>query len=159
MEIVQTLVIQSTGRSCRGSDYFSSKTPAKESGIPFAAHTLDSIECVFNGALTDLESIDIQRRGTRSDEAISHARARMIQEIYQQTVEDQRMEGLVFKDLSAPYVLGEGSRHFRYWLKFKPDYMNGSAASDLDVVLIGAYFGKSTTLCGVSASNPNLFEN
>ncbi len=62
----------------------------------------------------------------------------VVPEKYKEIVEDQRLEGLLFKDLSAPYVLGDKSKELRYWHKFKPDYFEGSSASDLDLVVGGA---------------------
>ena len=120
----------------------------------------------MDGAVGGLLEIDMERRHDRSDEEISEARAHAIQGLYDKLVEEQRLEGLVFKDLSAPYYLGEESKSTRYWHKFKPDYFNGSVASDLDVILIGGYFatglrqsGKpSGLLCAcVDSEDPERF--
>jgi ATP-dependent DNA ligase len=70
---------------------------------------------------------------------------------YEDIVENKGLEGLIFKDLLAPYVLGAESRSLRYWNKMKPDYAtDGHSASDIDAVIIGAYYatgmGKAGTL-------------
>eukprot|EP01038_Epipyxis_sp_PR26KG_P009014 gene9014-12157_t len=65
-------------------------------------------------------------------------------------------EGLVVKNLNSPYELGEKSRGLGYWVKMKPEY--GNQTDDLDLLILGAYFGEgkgvrggglSTFLCGV----------
>jgi hypothetical protein len=109
---------------------------------------LDSLNCTVNGAIHGLPEIDAGRRRNRSDEQISQARAHAVQRLYDVMVEEQQLEGLIFKDLSAPYYLGEESRNMRYWHKFKPDYFKGSIASDLDLVIIGGYYAKGRKLCG-----------
>jgi ATP-dependent DNA ligase len=129
-----------------GKDYFNTVKFLSEFGHPFYA--LDSIESNLNGTIPHLEEIDLKRRAGRTDEKISHARARTVESIYNSSVEVQRMEGLIFKDLTSPYVLGENSRELRYWHKFKPDYFGGGAASDLDLVIIGGYWASGLKLAG-----------
>ena len=162
VEIVETVVVRPNGRTALGRDYFDIDNPILEQGIP--VFTLDSIDCCLRGAIPNLSQIDAVRRQGRSDEEISQARARAIDRVYKSTVEDQRLEGLLFKDLSTPYYLGSNaSKSLRYWHKFKPDFYNGSSASDLDVVIIGCYFatglrhaGKpSSFLCACVDSNDN----
>ena len=150
VEIVETMIVRPNGRLAVGSTYFSSQQPMEEFGIP--AHTLDSIECTLRGGIPSLKEIDTKRRHGQSDEEISVARARALEKIYKRTVEDQRLEGLLFKDLAAPYCLGAQSKSLRYWLKFKPDYFNGSAASDLDLVICGAYFASGLRSAGKPSS-------
>lgn len=138
VEIVQTWIIRPNGHTDVGERYFDPFKPTEEYGYP--AHTLDCPRCTLGGEITGLSEIDMTRRHGRLDEDISEARAHAVQELYDIMVEQQRLEGLVFKDLSAPYFLGEESKSTRYWHKFKPDYFDGSFASDLDVIIVGGYF-------------------
>ena len=151
VEIVPTWIIRPNGRTDVGEKYFHPIHPTMENG--YVARRLDSLSYTLSGMIDDVSTIDALRRDERSDEQISAARAQAIQRLYDVTVEEQRLEGLVFKDLSTPYYLGEESKTTRYWHKFKPDYFNGSAASDLDLIVIGAYYatglrnsGKPSTL-------------
>jgi ATP dependent DNA ligase domain len=164
VEIVQTWIIRPNGRTDSGETYFSSTNPTMENG--YVARKLDSLSYTLSGMIDDIRSVDTLRRYDRSDDQISEARALAIQHLYDITVEQQRLEGLVFKDLSTPYYLGEESKTTRYWHKFKPDYFNGSAASDLDLIVIGSYYasglrnsGKpSSLLCAcVDSEDPELF--
>ena len=64
---------------------------------------------------------------------------------------DNGEEGLVIKDLDGPWIPGDRSNN---WMKIKPDYLS---SEDLDVVLIGGYYGAgelrggkiSQFLCGI----------
>lgn len=137
VEIVDTCVVRPNGHLALGHQYFDPHNPLMECGYP--AHVLDSLSCTLNGDIANQAEVDAERRNHRSDEQISQARAQAIQKLYNRIVEQQRQEGLLFKDLNTPYYLGD-SKFLRYWLKFKPDYFHGSTASDLDVLIIGAYF-------------------
>jgi hypothetical protein len=164
VEIVQTWIIRPNGRTDSGESYFASIHPTTENG--YVSRKLDSMSYTLSGMIDNIHHLDTLRRYDRSDEQISEARAFAIHNIYDVTVEQQRLEGLVFKDLSTPYYLGEESKTTRYWHKFKPDYFNGSAASDLDLIVIGSYYatglrnsGKpSSLLCAcVDSEDPELF--
>ncbi|KAL7568203.1 hypothetical protein ACA910_004205 [Epithemia clementina (nom. ined.)] len=164
VEIVLTTVVRPDGKSADGSSYFSFDDPITEMGYP--AHALDSITGAFHGHIPNLAQIDAERRGNLSDEEISQARADLMNEHYSYIVENLFLEGLLFKDLSTPYVLDKVSRLLSYWRKFKPDYFNGAAASDLDLVVIGAYFATglrnsgqpSSFLCAcIDSNDDNLF--
>lgn len=150
VEIVSTVVVRPDGRTAEGSEYFA-PDPVKEYGFP--AYTLDSIDCALHGVVPGLQRIDVERRRGLSDQQISQCRANAVDKRYKEIVEAQRLEGLLFKDLATPYVLGDISKSLRYWHKFKPDYFNGSSASDLDLVIIGAYF--ATGLVSPKASGCN----
>ncbi|KNA22605.1 hypothetical protein SOVF_030970 [Spinacia oleracea] len=54
---------------------------------------------------------------------------------FKETVEN-RDEGVIIKDLGSKWEPGDTSRS---WLKVKPDY--GNAGADLDVLIIGGYYG------------------
>jgi len=146
VEIVQTCIVRPNGRRASGEKYFHPINPIMECGHP--AYELDSVACAISGKIDNLAEIDAQRRNGRSDEQISKARALCTQMLYDSVVEEQREEGLLFKDLNGPYILGEASRAYKYWYKFKPDYYGGSVASDLDVVIIGAYFATGLRMSG-----------
>jgi ATP-dependent DNA ligase I len=47
-------------------------------------------------------------------------------------------EGLVLKSAASPYVPGEAGRAKGFWVKVKPDYVNG-LSTDLDCVVLGGY--------------------
>jgi len=163
VEIVNTHIVRPNGQAVSGKDYFSPTNPVCEHGYP--AYILDSPECIVGDSIPDFARIERERRHELpSDEQISQLRARKIDAIYKQICDEQRLEGLIFKDLSAPYYLGDASRHYRYWLKFKPDYHNGSVASDLDLVIIGAYYATglrggmpSSFLCAVVENDDTNF--
>jgi hypothetical protein len=148
VEIIKTWVIRPNGRSELGEYYF---VPAKlpdECGYPVALVDSQHWSLGKSCSIDTLRDIDLERRRGRSDEQIGEARAHAIQTLYDVMVEQQRLEGLLFKDLSAPYVLGETSKSLKYWLKFKPDYFDGSAASDIDLVVIGGYFATGLQKAG-----------
>lgn len=164
IEIVPTLVVRSNGHTAKGQDYFSPDNPIRECG--HAAYKLDSIDCILNGAVSNIASIDERRRGGYTDEQIQQLRVEAVENFYGDIVDDRMLEGLIFKDLSAPYVLGDKSRRLRYWHKIKPDYALKSWASDIDVVILGAFYGTglknsgvlSHFLCGcVDSNNPTTF--
>lgn len=146
VEIVSTVVVRPDGCSAEGSEYFAPENPVEQYGFP--AYTLDSIDCALHHVVPGLQRIDIERRHGLSDQQISQCRANAVDKKYKEIVETQRLEGLLFKDLSAPYVLGDKSKALRYWHKFKPDYFEGSSASDLDLVVVGAYFATGLRLAG-----------
>jgi ATP dependent DNA ligase C terminal region len=148
VEIVDTHVIRPNGGDVPGVKYF--KRESEEYGYPM--FTVDSIACCIRGEVSDLSTIDAKRRGMRSDDEISQTRARAVNAIYIHYVEKRREEGLIFKDLSTFYVPGEHHRSKRYWLKFKPDYFNGSSASDIDLVIVGAYFASGLRSAGQPSS-------
>ncbi|XP_020593800.1 DNA ligase 4 [Phalaenopsis equestris] len=58
-----------------------------------------------------------------------------VEKFFKETVEN-RDEGIVLKDLSSKWEPGDRSGK---WLKLKPDYIH--AGADLDVLIIGGYFG------------------
>lgn len=58
-----------------------------------------------------------------------------VAKFFQETV-DNRDEGIILKDLDSKW---EPSDRSGKWLKLKPDYIN--TGSDLDVLIIGGYFG------------------
>ncbi|KAG0463169.1 hypothetical protein HPP92_021645 [Vanilla planifolia] len=58
-----------------------------------------------------------------------------VDKFFKETVEN-RDEGIVLKDLSSCWEPGDRSGK---WLKLKPDYIH--AGADLDVLIIGGYFG------------------
>ena len=142
VEIVSTLVIRSNGEKCSGEEYFSSPTISQ----------MDCLSDLFKKSFNEIEEQAIEVRSDRSDEDISAARANRVDKHYKHIVEKQRMEGLLFKDLATPYHIGEISRGLGYWMKFKPDYFNGSVASDLDLLVVGAYYATGLRLAGRPSS-------
>jgi len=58
-----------------------------------------------------------------------------VEKFFKETVEN-RDEGIVLKDLDSKWEPGDRSGK---WLKLKPDYIH--AGADLDVIIIGGYYG------------------
>lgn len=150
VEIVATWIIRPDGQSIRGSDYFRCDRPFVEFG--YRVSDLDSLTWTMSQDKASILSLERQRRHHLSNINASELRAGSVNEIYNVMVEDQRMEGLIFKDLSCPYYLGDESKGLAYWHKFKPDYHGGSTASDLDLVIIGAYFASGLRHAGRPSS-------
>ena len=150
IEIVQSAVIRPNGECVTGVEYFSVQNPHMECGLP--AYVLDSAKWTLNRGHESLEDFDTRRRKGREDMEISKRRTQHLNSFYHQIVEVQKLEGLVNKDLSSPYILRNKSK---LWTKIKPDYMNDTHASDLDVVVIGGSYasghrhsgGLSSFLC------------
>jgi len=57
---------------------------------------------------------------------------------------DAGKEGIIVKDALAPYVLNDRSD---YWIKVKPDYIDG-LRDDMDLILLGGYYGEGTRRSG-----------
>ena len=66
-------------------------------------------------------------------------------------------EGLVVKSLSSPYMLGESGRQKGYWVKVKPDYVNG-LQNQMDCIILGGYLpeGKARMASG-DRNDPSAF--
>lgn len=151
IEICKSVVIRPNGECMSGEEYFGD--PIMEYGHP--ATLLDSTRAAIQGEITNAQEIDVERKGGLADVNISLKRAQAIENFYKTVVEYHKKEGIVVKDLAAPYILGEPSRKRKYWHKFKPDYEKGNAV-DIDVVILGGYYasglkhsGKiSQFLCG-----------
>lgn len=161
IEIGKSLVIRSNGECVSGEKYFSTVEPKMELG--HLATVLDSTQAAIEGRIS--EDLDCQRRNGKSMKDISRMRAQALDGFYRKVVELHKMEGLVVKDLAAPYILGSASRSRKYWHKFKPDYEKKDAV-DIDVVILGAYFATglrhsgqlSSFLCGcVDSDDPSAF--
>lgn len=150
LEKVVTKIVRPTGEIVDADEYFSFRSPLQEHGYPY--HLLDSITAAFRSHVPNLSEIDKLRRGNLSDEEISLKRASAINQQYTIIVEEKLLEGLIFKDLSTCYVLDKESRSYSFWLKFKPDYFNGSVASDLDLVIVGAYYATGLRHSGQPSS-------
>ena len=150
VEIVATWVIRPDGEKVDGSDYFRFDDPRLEYG--YRLTDVDSLSWTRSQDKATILNLEQKRRNRIANNKVSELRASMVNKIYDVMVEDQRMEGLVFKDLACPYYLGDESRGLAYWHKFKPDYHNGSSASDLDLVIIGAYFASGLRFAGMPSS-------
>lgn len=91
-------------------------------------------------------------------------RLRAIESYFNQ-VSEAGEEGCVVKDALSPYVIGVHSRQSMYWIKMKPEYSD--MTKDLDLIVLGAYFGEgksmrgrgvSTFLCGVKEDSLDQFQ-
>ena len=56
-------------------------------------------------------------------------------------------EGIVVKDLTSPYILGQKSRSLQHFIKMKPDYSD--EAPSLDLIVLGAYYADSGMRAGM----------
>ena len=121
VEIVESFVVRSDGTAKCADAYFQDDDSI-----------IDSVSCALDEILPTLGEIDTIRRNNKGDDEIEIERALQVEHIYAQIVEQNCEEGLIFKDLNAPYVLGSRSRSTGYWKKLKPDYENNADASDLD---------------------------
>lgn len=165
VEMVPSLVIRCNGRYENATEYFSPTNPSMEAGYPCSK--VDSIECALGGEIAEREAVDAQLRRSKNDIEISNRRAEALNQFYVDIVENRAMEGLVLKDLAAPYFLGECSRQLRYWHKLKPDYCSKDrAASDIDAIVLGAFYATGLRHSGVlnsfligcvDSNNPGTF--
>ena len=126
VEICPTGVIRCNGDWVLGEDYFSTTNPIVEFG--HLATTLDSTQATLRGAIPDLEELDEERQDGKSDRKIHRNRAKAVEDFYVKVVEEYKFEGLVLKDLAAPYRFMDRG----FWWKFKPDY-ESEEAEDVDV--------------------------
>ncbi|XP_021772147.1 DNA ligase 4-like [Chenopodium quinoa] len=60
-----------------------------------------------------------------------------VERFFKEKVGNEGEEGIVIKDLGSKWEPGD--RNKKKWVKVKPDYVN--AGSDLDVLIIGGYYG------------------
>uniref|UniRef100_A0ACD5UTE0 Uncharacterized protein n=1 Tax=Avena sativa TaxID=4498 RepID=A0ACD5UTE0_AVESA len=79
--------------------------------------------------------LNIHRRSDEPCWSIFASNIEDIEKFFKETVEN-RDEGIVLKDLNSKWEPGDRSGK---WLKLKPDYIN--AGADLDVIIIGGYYG------------------
>lgn len=88
----------------------------------------------------------------RSEIVYSHSlmerKARLENFFNQVSVEGE--EGLVVKDGFSPYLLGMRSRQSQNWVKMKPEYSD--LTRDLDLIILGAYFGEGNSMRGKGLS-------
>ena len=163
VEISQSIVIRPNGDYMPAENYFSMR-PLELDVDEYHPGFLDSTQAAIQQALpANILELDRKRRKGRSDLEISRLRTDAVAMFYNQIVEEQKMEGLVFKDLASPYIFGQDSKTRKFWHKFKPDYDGGES---IDVVILGAFFATglrhsgqlSHFLCGVvDDDHPDLF--
>lgn len=55
----------------------------------------------------------------------------------------RREEGVVFKDLDAPYLCGEQGRRSQRWVKVKGDHIAGISET-MDCLILAAYYGEGS---------------
>jgi DNA ligase-4 len=163
VEITKSIVIRPNGDFIRAEKYFSVRPPVLDV-CDYHPAFLDSTQAAIQQALpANILELDRKRSKGRSDLEISKLRTEAVTMFYNQIVEEQKMEGLVFKDLASPYIFGQASKTRKFWHKFKPDYDGGES---IDVVILGAFFATglrhsgqlSHFLCGVvDDDHPDLF--
>lgn len=133
VELIKSIIIRSDGTNMSARDYFTSpptefgKTPCE----------MDSILLALAEDGTKTTVFDSQRRNNKLHEQIELNRALALENCFYDIVEVDGQEGLVFKDLTSPYYLGEKSRRLGYWYKLKADYNQTGMVADMDVVVLG----------------------
>ena len=138
VEIIPSYIIRPTGQVCNTKDYFQIQNMNMEYG--HSVVILDSMSSFLGNEISNINEIDEKRRCERSDNEIHIYRAEALENLFAQMVEIQLEEGIVVKDLAAPYHLGKKSRNLGFWRKLKADYEAVGAASDIDVTIIGGYY-------------------
>jgi hypothetical protein len=108
VSICKSMVVRPNGECVTGEKYYSTTDPMMEYGHP--VWQLDSTKATIEGQMPDLEEIDRLRRHGQSKEQIYRLRSHSIDMFYRKVVEEHRMEGIVIKDLAAPYIFGNPSR-------------------------------------------------
>ena len=136
VEPIKSIIIRSDGSSMNARDYFLSKSATEYGKIP---SELDSIHLALSKH-SDMFKFDTQRMVGKTHEDIEKERALELESCFNQIVEVGGQEGLVLKDLAAPYYLGVKSRSMGYWWKIKPDYDASGTVSDVDVVVLGGRY-------------------
>lgn len=106
------------------------------------------------GMEEDRNRNDLGRNSTEvEDEAFEKKRGKAIDGFFTDTVENNGEEGLVIKELTSPYLLGtQKSRSKAFWRKLKKDYEGENVASDIDVLVLGAYFADGKHRAGMITS-------
>jgi ATP-dependent DNA ligase len=92
--------------------------------------------------------IEIVRSETVFSLSVMERKARIENFFNQISVEGE--EGLVVKDGLSPYLLGMRSRQSQHWVKMKPEYSD--LTRDLDLIILGAYFGEGSSMRGKGLS-------
>lgn len=136
VEHVPSLVIRPDGKAACADEYFSSTNPYMVAGYPVAM--VDSVKVIFaDGAIPNRATLNEQLRGGYSDAELSLRRTEALDQFYSDIVINQGLEGLIIKDLNSEYLIDK-----RYqWFKHKPDFENFSDISDLDLVVLGGFYG------------------
>ncbi len=106
----------------------------------YQTQVLDSVNLTVDGAVSNLEEVDKKRREGRSDQQIDQKRANVLDRVWADMVSKRQLEGIVFKDLSTPYMCVKSHRKLGYWFKLKEDYEARGHAADIDVVVVGGSF-------------------
>ena len=129
-------MIRPDGKAACADEYFSSTNPYMVAGYPVAM--VDSVKVIFaDGAIPNRATLNEQLRGGYSDAELSLRRTEALDQFYSDIVINQGLEGLIIKDLNSEYLIDK-----RYqWFKHKPDFENFSDISDLDLVVLGGFYG------------------
>ena len=137
VEIVETTIIRTDGQAVDGQTYFSS---TKKDQYSYSPMIIDSINCILDMKVPNFKEIDKKRLQFKSAKEMDKARKRSLDKVYGDIVRSRQLEGLIFKDLCAPYGLGPRFRSMGYWFKLKDDYNKTGHANDIDLVVVGAQF-------------------
>ena len=139
VEPIKSIIVRPDGTSVDAAHYFLSKSGLEYGKTP---SELDSIHLALSKT-SDTFKFDSQRMDGRTHEDIERQRALELEKCFHQIVEVGGQEGLVLKDLAAPYYLGVKSRSMGYWWKIKSDYDASGVVSDVDVVVLGGRYAAS----------------
>ena len=137
VEHVPSLVIRPDGKTASARDYFSSLNPITIAGYP--ASMLDSVNLVHKGddIIPNRTALNEKLRGGHSDAELSLRRTEALDQFYTDIVINRGLEGLILKDLNSEYII---DRRYQ-WFKHKPDNEDYSDISDIDLVILGGFYG------------------
>mmetsp|Transcript_12719 Transcript_12719/g.22300 ORF Transcript_12719/g.22300 Transcript_12719/m.22300 type:complete len:877 (-) Transcript_12719:136-2766(-) len=148
VEHIRSVVVRSDGSSMDAADYFLGRCNLEYGKTPCELDSIYLALCEKSGTT----KFDSQRMCGRTHEEIEIQRSLALEQLYNQIVDLGGQEGLIFKDLAAPYYLGAKSRSMGYWWKLKPDYDESGGASDIDLLVLGGRYAAGFDKRGMVSS-------
>lgn len=118
--------------------------PGPITTLPLGARR-DLLEAVVEPEPKKLELV----RHTRIESTDPEQRVEKLMDAFEEALQDME-EGLMVKDLSSAYLLGEKARGLQQWCKMKPEFSDQT--TNLDVIVLGAYYSEGKRRSGRIAS-------
>lgn len=88
-------------------------------------------------------------RHRRIESTDAEDRVERLMDAFESALKDME-EGLMVKDLTGSYILGEKARALQLWIKMKPEFSDQT--TNLDVIVLGAYYSEGKRRSGRIAS-------